>query len=94
MLGISLVVKESVGIIHEGKDFGDYGYVRGYNSGGMWGGLFSQPPFPVVFSFGKYSRIFSYASSVKLYLAYDSWIVYNESDIGDPPFLDISSNSL
>ncbi len=44
MLGISLVVKESVGIIHEGKDFGDYGYVRGYNSGGMWGGLFSQPP--------------------------------------------------
>ena len=43
MLGISLVVKDSVGIIHEGKDFGDYGYVRGYNSGGMWGGLFSQP---------------------------------------------------
>ena len=45
MLGISLVVKESVGIIHEGKDFGDYGYVRGYNSGEMWGGLFSQPLF-------------------------------------------------
>ena len=43
MLGISLVVKDSVGIIHEGKDFGDYGYVRGYNSGGMWGGFFSQP---------------------------------------------------
>ena len=37
---IFIVVKESVGIIHEGKDFGDYGYVRGYNSGGMWGDFF------------------------------------------------------
>ncbi len=44
------------------------------------------------FSSGKYSRIFSYASSFKVHFACDTWIVYNESDIGNPIFLDISSN--